>query len=196
MSSAHGAKNRVEHDAYLTPMYSVVPIFKEFREEAFRLKWLEPAKGDGRILNLMPPGSLWAEIREGVDYLGNDYAADVGLTNPPFSLAQRFAEKMLEECETVVILQRLNWLGSQKRRRFWQTNRPTHIFVLPERPAFIKTCQGEGKKKGCGNSYPLDYVGECECGCRVAPSTDSVEYAWFVWDRRGVMLREPGVYVL
>lgn len=77
---------------------------------------------------------------------------DVIITNPPFSLAQEFIETSLKQANRVIMLLRLNFLGSQKRKPFWDKYPPSRIYVLSKRPSFT------------GNG------------------TDSQDYAWFVWD--------------
>lgn len=199
MSSTNRGAVRQPHDLYPTPQGAFLPMFDEFIPDARTTgyKWLEPAAGDFRIFDHMPRGSEWAEIQRGSDYFAKSFSADIGMTNPPFSMAVQFAEKMLQECEAVAILQRLNWLGSQERRKFWQELPPTHLFILSERPVFVWACKG-GKRatNGCGNTYPVGHDEPCTCGGRVRPATDSVEYGWFVWDRLRVMKRMPGIYVL
>jgi len=73
------------------------------------------------------------------------------ITNPPFYIAQEIAEKALAEGDVVIMLQRLNWLGSHKRRKFWAAHMPSDVFVHHRRISFT------GGK------------------------TDSIEYAHFVW---------------
>ena len=76
------------------------------------------------------------------------------ITNPPFSLAMEFIRRSLKaDTRFVVMLLRLNYVGSQDRHNFFTTCTPD-IYVLPNRPSF----------KGTGD-------------------VDSIEYAWFVWDR-------------
>lgn len=145
---------RNEYDFYPTPEWcyeKLDVIWSDFSTG------LEPCKGDGRIYKFMVENGIytkWAEIREGVDYLNTEFdKVDLILTNPPFSLAQEFIEKALTEADTVIMLLRLNFLGSQRRYDFWIDNEPTAIHVLSRRPSFT----GKG--------------------------TDSTEYAWFVWDK-------------
>ena len=118
---------------------------------------LEPCRGDSRIFNYLISKGLntkWAEISEGIDYLTTPFEkVDLILTNPPFSLAQEFIEKAIKEADTVIMLLRLNYLGSQKRNIFWNKFPPTALHVLSKRPSFT----GSG--------------------------TDATEYAWFIWDK-------------
>jgi len=77
---------------------------------------------------------------------------DVVLTNPPFMLAQEVLEKSLKLAKVVALLLRLNYLESEKRASFLRDFVPD-VYVLPNRPSFI----GGGR-------------------------TDSIAYAWFVWN--------------
>lgn len=102
------------------------------------------------------------------DYLTTAVEApDLIITNPPFSLALEITEKALRDVRLggfVVMLQRINWLGSARRREFWQANMPSWIYLHSER---INFCQGMKHRK----------TGR-------AMSGDSIEYAHFVW-RKG-----------
>jgi len=76
------------------------------------------------------------------------------ITNPPFTLAQRFVERcrVLYPNAEVVMLLRLGFLESDARVSFYNTHGVPDIYVLPNRPSFV----GKGK-------------------------TDSTAYGWFVW---------------
>jgi hypothetical protein len=150
------AATRSPNDYYPTPpwCYEKLPFdFQQFQTA------LEPCRGDGRIYNFLKSKGLdtyWAELSEGVDYLSTPFDnVDLILTNPPFSIAEQFVEKALLESNSVVMLLRLNWLGSQKRYDFWLKNPATGLIILSKRPSFTGT------------------------------GTDSTEYAWFIWDKTG-----------
>lgn len=155
---------RINNDYYPTPRECIIPLLEYINFGRVRT-FLEPCKGDGRILDLIPNNinKFWAEIDEGVDYLSTPFSnIDLIITNPPFSLSMEFITKSLSEAYTVIYLQRLNWLGSQSRKEFWNNNTPDKIFVLAKRPQFRKEL---GLEKG----------------------TDATEYAWFVWDRLNIV---------
>jgi|SRR3972149_971096 len=81
---------------------------------------------------------------------------DIIITNPPYSLALDFITKSLEIVKPgglVIMLLRLSFLESKKRKEFHQYNPVDSIYVLSERPSFT----GDG--------------------------TDACSYAWFVWRR-------------
>ena len=81
--------------------------------------------------------------------MGGD--VDLIFTNPPFSLAQEFIEHSMMFAPTVIMLLRINFLGSQKRYDFWQQFPPDGLCILSKRPSFTGT------------------------------GTDSIDYAWFIW---------------
>ena len=81
------------------------------------------------------------------------------ITNPPFSNTQEILEHLLNMRENsmfksirhVIILQRLGFLGSQKRHDFWNKYPPNAVWAVSKRPSFT----GQG--------------------------TDAHEYGWFIW---------------
>lgn len=170
MSSTNRGSKRLDKDEYQTPVWAVKLIMNEIDWNAFPT-FLEPCLGKGNIFNNYPnPQKAFCDISIGVDYLKQRIPKpvyDLIITNPPFSLALEFLQKSLQEAKTVIYLLRLNFLGSQIRHDFWTLNPPTHLFVLSKRPSFTE----DG-------------------------GTDSVEYAWFCWDRGSLIKKRPGVYVL
>jgi len=55
--------------------------------------------------------------------------------NPPFRIAFEFLQKALEIADYVVMLQRINFLGSRERSDFFRAD-PPDLYVLPDRPSF------------------------------------------------------------
>jgi hypothetical protein len=113
------------------------------------------------------------------------------LTNPPFSLAMPIIQRALRECPRVdkAFLLRLDFLATVGRAAFHRTH-PSDVHVLPRRPAFCAsiTCIGpKGSKSGCGwhvtQEVDAPRPAKCSgCGDRLrVTTTDSSEYAWFVW---------------
>lgn len=201
MSSTNRGADRIPQDLYPTPTPAIDALLGTLDYSGAWERFHEPCKGTGAIYDRVFGHKTYDEISEGKDYLANVYSAndfDLIITNPPFSLALEFLQKSLHEAATVCYLLRLNFLGSQTRRTFWQANRPSHVLVLAERPCFAWPCKGKGHHtKGCGASYLPESTRICsQCGGKVAPGTDSIEYAWFCWDRGGFVTLEPGVHVL
>lgn len=166
MSAAGRGAPRIAQDLYPTPLYAVTAIMERIHTDRVESS-CEPCRGHDAIYNLLPGRKYWAEISKGVDYLTTPFpVVDLIVTNPPFSLALEFLDKSIWESKTCIYLLRLNFLGSQKRKPFWQEYPLTHLYVLSTRPSFHSA------------------------------RSDATEYAWFVWDRAGLMKDEPGIYVI
>jgi len=96
------------------------------------------------------------------DYLKTDCKGkyDLIITNPPFQFALEIIEKALDDVRDgghVIMLQRVNFLGSQKRKGFFDRNMPKAVYVHSNRIKFFHPEIGTG--------------------------TDSIEYAHFCWDK-------------
>ena len=187
MSSTKRGGQRSPSDNYPTPKWCVHRFLKEYIPRVQSLtsgasRWLEPGAGEGNLVRAVneywPEGQYhWhlCEIRESckpiLENLGKvervtigsfldypedpediDGGYDVSISNPPFSIAMEFIEKSMEIASSTAMLQRLNFVGSAKRHEFMKKHKPD-IYVIPNRPSFKAT--GE---------------------------TDSIEYAWFVFD--------------
>jgi hypothetical protein len=153
------------NDHYDTPVYTTRSLLKV---HDIRYPVLEPCAGNSMIANMLNDGDVVTndinEMCRGdyvYDYLTNDSLKEIGfrtiITNPPFNIAQENIEKSLEDVIVggeVIMLLRLNFLGSQKRKTFWDSAPIKHIYVLSKRPSFTK----DGK-------------------------TDSIEYMWAVFER-------------
>lgn len=205
MSATGRGTIRVEKDFYPTPAWCVEAL-------APKIDWAqvhtacEPCRGSGAIVEAVKPwySGPWRcyEIREGWDYHASDlYPVDLTLTNPPYDQALEFVQRSLRHSRCVAYLLRINFLGSAKRKEFFDLNRPSHLYVLSERPSFVDVCAGHEKpekKKGCGAVFQkADGVKRCpDCLGKVKAGTDATEYAWIVWDLGGVMLQPKGIYVL
>lgn len=58
------------------------------------------------------------------------------ITNPPYAFAQEFIEASLQIAHVVVMLLRINFLGSERRYQLLSEHRPD-VYVLPNRPCFV-----------------------------------------------------------
>ena len=140
--------------------------------------WLEPCAGTGRIIEatrqvrddvsffVAELDQRFAPYLEAVvdqeldhqlpyeSFLGpwNLPKADVAIFNPPFSLTMEFVLAAMERAETVVMLQRNGWFGSQARAPWLRAHCPS-TYDLPWRPSF----RPDGK-------------------------TDQCDYSWYVWE--------------
>lgn len=210
MSSTARGASRENLDFYPTPGWCV-DLLLDALDVRPEWRCLEPAAGDGAIVKRLlargvPASGIGAveidptraeKVHEIVTCECSDFLKDppiVGchdliVTNPPFALAADFAKTALflaGDRGTVALLLRLNWLGSQERAAFHRAH-PSDILLLPKRPEFTASMSCSAKKKGCTyrETLPIEAPRprDCpKCGARTQCSTtDSIEYAWFVW---------------
>lgn len=165
MSSTNRGTQRNADDYYVTPHWLIedfLAAFSEncrfnFDEQAYQLI-LDPSAGGCEQHRMSYPTVLekhgfgvssW-DIRKdsranltGVNFLNvpsyESIKYDMIITNPPFNQAQAFTEhalEMVKEGGLVIMLQRLNWLGSQKRKPMWQSLPLAAVYVHSKRPGF------------------------------------------------------------
>ncbi len=115
---------------------------------------------------------------------------DLCITNPPFSLAMDFIKIGQRVAHHSAVLERLNYLGSLDRAPFWRAY-PPELLILPRRPSFAASLKCKRKAfPVCGWKATMmlddDLPRACPmCGAQVSKvTTDSVEYAWFLWGFR------------
>src|SRR5437660_11738047 len=106
---------------------------------------LEPAAGRGAIVRVLQRAFPEAVIEQGdistgQEFLTYPYAGpyDLIITNPPYSFALDFVRRALPlraPCGAVIILERLNWLASQKRGP-WMRLHTLSLYVSPRRPDY------------------------------------------------------------
>lgn len=67
------------------------------------------------------------------------YTPDIIISNPPFSKAVEVVEKsfaLYPKCP-LILLQRLDWMGSKKRSSFFNSNPVQALWILSQRPCFL-----------------------------------------------------------
>ena len=76
---------------------------------------LEPCKGDGAFYNQFEGDKDWCEIKEGRDFLNYDKRVDWIITNPPFSIFDKFLLKAFEVADNIVFFCPLNKVFKGKK---------------------------------------------------------------------------------
>ena len=189
MSSTGRSNARTKHkdDYYVTPPWVVREFMRAWRytNDLGQAQFvLDPCAGGDNVNPMTYPlvlqewgiNMITADLRPdspcefpGTNFLTanfGDLKFDAILTNPPYNLAQEFVERSYEVVKPggwIVMLLRINFLGSQKRGPWFQQYMPHSVYTHSKRPGFYpknwKELMPELKKKG----------------------TDSTEYAHFVW---------------
>lgn len=173
--SSTNRKVREGHDFYETPAWCVERLL-ETGALNDGTRFLEPAAGRGAIVRAVNAtrrprwrlieldsehiGVLTATAPKGSTVLWADFlktppepgAVDVIITNPPFDLAPRFIETAFAWKPQKIVLLLRLNFLATEARAPFMRQYAPDVYVLPNRPAFT----GKG--------------------------TDSIEYAWFVWD--------------
>lgn len=88
-------------DSVMTPPNIAQLIVDHFKPVG---RILEPAKGTGNFLNALPPLTEWCEITEERDFFEYEERVDWIITNPPYSIYDRFLEHCFEVADNVVLL--------------------------------------------------------------------------------------------
>jgi hypothetical protein len=173
MSSTKRGSVRSRADFYTTPVDAITTFLEAAKKSdpsIIRGKILDPCAGGNATKPMSYPTALEAmgfecdtiDIRRDSaaaikgDYLSMDCADkyDLIITNPPFSLAVPIIEKALSDVKEgghVVVLERLNFFGSETRKPLFE-QMPQYCFVHRKRMSFTSSSK-----------------------------TDSIEYGHFVW---------------
>lgn len=162
-------------DYYITPVSEIVKFLDDFiqYESLDNKHILDPCAGGDKNHPMSYPKAIndckincsrlnTVDIREDslADFKGNflecNTRSEVVITNPPFFIAEDILHKALNDVVDgglVILLLRLNFLGSKKRKQtLWDKHLPKYVFVHNSRMSFTDN----------GNR-------------------DSVEYGHFVW---------------
>jgi len=158
-------------DLYETPSEAVHALL---RVEKLPHHIWEPACGSGKIVGVLRAAGHTVWATDLVDYgcpnsepridflLERQTMIDVEaiVTNPPFKLAEQFVEHALKLCPRVVMLLRLAFLESERRRGIIDTGHLARVHVFRKRLPMMHRSGWEGRKANSGMAF-----------------------AWFCWDR-------------
>ncbi len=161
-SIAGFSNTREPNDHYPTPDIAVSSLLE--REEFVGTVW-EPCCGAGNIAKFFP-NCVASDIRldniygeQGVDFLNEKRSVDHIITNPPYSLAQKFVEHSLE-CASgkIAMLCKLAFLEGKARHKLFKEHPPKIVYVFSKRLPLTKA--GDGRKQ-----------------------SSMIPFAWFVWEK-------------
>lgn len=207
MSATNRGSERIDADFYATPKEAFDPLLPYLPTD---VSFWEPACGDRRLVNWLTESGRTADgtdLSQGQDFLTDTTPRQFVITNPPFSIAQPFADHALALAPEVMLLLRLNFLASKKRREWWRAHKPSAVFVLGERPSFAMFCECRGlvpvdlttvlpdysgpTHKPCKHKWVLPGEAERPKSCPKCAATkikittsDATDYAWIYWGTR------------
>lgn len=167
--------DRVDNDWYVESPACVDAMLAAERVQGS--VW-DPAAGGGNIPRRCEAAGLAARgsdiVQRAPGILEHDFFQDAAqlpwfdhqvsvITNPPFKAAEEFVKRALYLVSgRVIVLQRLAWLESRKRREFFRQTGLSHVWVHSSR---ISMPPG---------------------GSDVPAKGGSIAFAWFVWRRQHV----------
>ena len=157
-------------DCYDTPAVAVTALM--------RAEWLphriwEPACGIGNIVTVLRAAGHEVTATDlndrgcpdsidRIDFLlPMRVDVDAIVTNPPFALAEAFVQTALERASLVIMLMRLAFYESDRRRHILEERGLARIHVFRKRLPMMHRVGWEGRK-----------------------ASSSMPFAWFVWDRK------------
>jgi hypothetical protein len=161
---------REANDWYVEPPWCSARLFEE---EKFTGAVLDPACGQGTILESAKAAGLWTDARDIVDrgYPGcvvgsffdtNSVLASNIVSNPPFGIAEPFVEHALKLAAGKVAMLPANWVQGDKRSRWLAQTPLRRVWFITPRPSMPPgQILADGGKPGNGTT----------------------DYAWFVWLR-------------
>jgi hypothetical protein len=157
-------------DLYETPPEAVHALM---RSVSLPTHIWEPACGPGAIVNVLRDHGHCVYATDlndygfktsvgGIDFLQwtQPPMANCIVTNPPFKLAQQFVAKAIELCPRVIMLLRLAFLESERRRAVLDAGTLSQVFVFRNRLPMMHRDGWEGNKV-----------------------SSAMAFAWYVWDR-------------
>lgn len=161
---------RPKGDFYATPPVAVAKLLDR---EPFGTLVLEPCCGNGAIAEvLIARGHAvisrdlhdWGYGETGKDFLAEPVTdVDAVITNPPFKLSLEFTRQALEctraRSGKVAMLNRIQWLESNKRKQLFESTPLSKVLVFSKR---------------IPRMHRFDFTG--------SPSTSLLCFGWFIFD--------------
>jgi hypothetical protein len=158
-------------DLYETPPEATLALL---RAEQLPHRLWEPAAGRGAIVKILRAAGHEVLASDLVDYgepthfVRRDFlmerkapdGCEAIVTNPPFRLADQFVAHALELCPRVVMLLRLAFLESVRRRGILEDRGLARVHVFRDRLPRMHRDGWDGPR-----------------------ASSTTAYAWFVWDR-------------
>lgn len=153
-------------DLYPTPAdctYSLLPHIADLLPAEARI--LEPACADGQMVRPLQEFGYTVEGtdlrpdilggRGGIDFLAPPAGAlshgyyDAVITNPPFSVAEQFIRRALEEAPVVAMLLKAQYWNTKNRKKLFRETKPFKELNLTWRPAFLEKERGKSPLMDC-----------------------------------------------
>lgn len=140
INGANSEYGRVESDFYPTPPDVTIALMNYLCLPTSSTIW-EPACGEMDTSNAIKDMGyevISTDIQTGTDFLNSPLQnCDWIITNPPFSLAEKFIRKCNKHNKPFALLLKSQYWNAKKRYKLFQEIRPTYICPLTWRPNFF-----------------------------------------------------------
>lgn len=138
---------RVQSDFYPTPVEVTQALLNFLKLPEGTVIW-EPACGENHMVNVMEGNGLrviGTDIAAGMDYLTAERLdCDWIITNPPFTLADRFVQRSIEHEKPFAMLLKSQYWHARKRLELFRSYPPSAVCPLTWRPDFLFKERGRG----------------------------------------------------
>jgi hypothetical protein len=164
-------EDREQHDFYATSPEAIPPLLQILNWKAPKIIW-ENSCGQGHLVkplreaghaviatDLIDRGCGASGIDFLTDSIYHHMNYDAIIMNPPYSKALEFVERSIGIAPTVCAFLRIQFLESQRRRKFFEKHPPRYVAVFSSRIASSKNAEFKDKE------------------------SSTVCYAWFIWKR-------------
>ena len=149
VNGGNSAYKRIASDFYPTPPEATQALLDWLALPKGASVW-EPACGEGHMVKVLQGNGYSVratDIRFGADFLTVDFPVDTIdwiITNPPFSLADKFIERCAWYERPFALLLKSQYWHAKKRLCLFQECQPTAILPLTWRPDFLFKTRGGG----------------------------------------------------
>lgn len=139
---------RNEIDFYPTPPNVTIALMKFLNLPQGTNVW-EPACGEGHMVQALEACGMCVkgtDISHGEDFLEMPLPRDISwiITNPPFSIADKFIERAAKHGTPFAFLLKSQYWHAAKRYKLFEQNPPAYILPLTWRPDFCFKKRGGG----------------------------------------------------
>ena len=148
INGGNTAYKRSEVDFYPTPPEATIALLEFLRLPEGTKIW-ECACGEGHMVNVFRDAGfcvIGTDIQSGTDFLTADLPDNVDwiITNPPFSLSQKFIERCIEHGKPFAMLLKSQYWHAKKRKKLFDRYAPSFVLPLTWRPDFLFKKRGAG----------------------------------------------------
>ena len=148
IAGGNTAYKRSESDYYPTPS-EVTDALMNFLLLPSKLKIWEPACGENHMVDVIRRRGyevIGTDINMGVDFLTAEIPDGVDwiITNPPFSIADKFIGRCLEHKKPFALLLKSQYWHAKKRFELFREHPPAYVLPLTWRPDFLFKQRGGG----------------------------------------------------